>query len=75
MVPHKETLRHEDIIVMKALFDYDHSSDTYIPCEELGLSFMKGDLLEILNQNDPDWWQVWKWFLLLKEFFEFQFKT
>eukprot|EP00111_Clytia_hemisphaerica_P016102 TCONS_00047658-protein len=58
MVPHKETLRHEDILVMKALFDYEHGSDSYIPCEELGLSFMKGDLLEILNQNDPDWWQA-----------------
>lgn len=55
---HKETLRHEDMIVIKALFDYDHASDTYIPCEELGLSFMKGDILEVLNQNDPDWWQA-----------------
>lgn len=57
---HKDTLtlRHDDIIVMKALFDYDPSTDDYIPCEELGLSFMKGDVLEILNQNDPDWWQV-----------------
>ena len=65
MVPHKETLRQEDIIVMKALFDYEHGSDSYIPCEELGLSFMKGDLLEILNQNDPDWWQVKEFQLLI----------
>ena len=33
-------------------------SDEYLPCEELGLGFRKGDVLEILNQNDPDWWQV-----------------
>ena len=57
-MPHKETVRDEDIIVMKALFDYDPTNDEYVPCEELGLTFRKGDILEILNQTDPDWWQV-----------------
>lgn len=56
--PRSDTLRHDDITVMKAQFDYDPTTDDYIPCEELGLNFMKGDVLEILNQNDPDWWQV-----------------
>jgi len=63
--PRAETLPRDDIIVMKALFDYDHSTDSYIPCEELGLSFMKGDILEILNQNDQDWWQVCYCFFLI----------
>lgn len=55
---HKDTLRNEGITVMKSLFDYEPKNDEYIPCEELGLVFRKGDLLEILNQADPDWWQV-----------------
>ena len=59
VIPHKETL-NDDTIVMKALFDYDPKNDEFLPCEELGLTFMKGDVLEILNQNDPDWWQVRK---------------
>lgn len=57
IVPQKEVLS-DDIIVMKALFDYDPKNDEMLPCEELGLSFCKGDVLEILNQTDPDWWQA-----------------
>lgn len=55
---HKETLHEDDITVVKALYDYDPQNDDYLPCEELGLSFRKGDLIEILNKNDEDWWQV-----------------
>lgn len=55
---HKETLRDDGHTVMKALFDYTPKEDDYNPCQELGLNFMKGDLLEILNQTDPDWWQA-----------------
>ncbi|XP_057315280.1 protein PALS1-like [Hydractinia symbiolongicarpus] len=55
---HKETLHEDDISVVKALYDYDPQNDDYLPCEELGLSFRKGDLIEILNKNDEDWWQA-----------------
>ena len=50
---------NDETVVMKALFDYDPTNDDMLPCEELGLNFRKGDVLEILNQNDPDWWQVY----------------
>ena len=32
--------------------------DEEIPCKELSLNFSRGDILEISNQDDPDWWQV-----------------
>lgn len=43
---------------MKAHFDYDPASDNLIPCKEAGLKFTAGDLLQIVNQDDPNWWQV-----------------
>ena len=42
----------------RAQFDYDPMDDNYLPCRELGLPFRKGDILEIQNQEDPNWWQV-----------------
>ncbi|XP_015792987.1 MAGUK p55 subfamily member 6 [Tetranychus urticae] len=53
---------HERIIsapcYMRALFNYDPSEDTLIPCKEIGISFVQGDVLEVLNQEDPNWWQA-----------------
>ncbi|XP_075211320.1 MAGUK p55 subfamily member vari isoform X2 [Lycorma delicatula] len=46
---------------MRALFDYDPADDTLLPCRELGLPFNQGDILLILNQKDPNWWQARKW--------------
>ncbi|EFN87862.1 MAGUK p55 subfamily member 6 isoform X2 [Harpegnathos saltator] len=43
---------------MRALFDYDPSDDTLLPCREIGLSFQKGDILQIVDQADPNWWQA-----------------
>lgn len=43
---------------MRALFSYDPEEDQFIPCEELGVSFATGDVLHIINQDDPNWWQV-----------------
>lgn len=45
---------------MKAHFDYDPSDDPYVPCRELGLSFQKGDILHIISQSDPNWWQAYR---------------
>ncbi|XP_046370453.2 protein PALS1-like isoform X2 [Haliotis rufescens] len=45
---------------LRALFNYDPEDDAYIPCRELGLSFMKGDILHIINQDDPNWWQAYR---------------
>ncbi|XP_015601085.1 MAGUK p55 subfamily member 6 isoform X3 [Cephus cinctus] len=43
---------------MRALFDYDPSEDTLLPCREIGLPFQKGDVLLIVDQADPNWWQA-----------------
>lgn len=45
---------------MKAHFDYDPSDDPYVPCRELGLSFQKGDILHVISQEDPNWWQAYR---------------
>lgn len=43
---------------MKCHFDYDPARDSLIPCKEAGLCFNAGDLLQIVNQDDANWWQV-----------------
>ncbi|KAI4482043.1 hypothetical protein M0804_009062 [Polistes exclamans] len=43
---------------MRALFDYDPSEDTLLPCKEIGLRFDKGNILQIVDQADPNWWQA-----------------
>ena len=45
---------------MKAHFDYDPEDDLYIPCKELGISFMKGDILHVISQEDANWWQAFR---------------
>lgn len=43
---------------MKAHFNYNPKHDADIPCKALGLTFQRGDILEVSNQDDPEWWQV-----------------
>uniref|UniRef100_A0A8C9F185 MAGUK p55 subfamily member 7 n=1 Tax=Pavo cristatus TaxID=9049 RepID=A0A8C9F185_PAVCR len=43
---------------IKALFDYDPNEDKAIPCKEAGLAFRKGDILQIMSQDDATWWQA-----------------
>lgn len=43
---------------MKALFDYNPNEDKAIPCKEAGLPFRKGDILQIMTQDDATWWQA-----------------
>lgn len=43
---------------MRALYDYNPEDDSLLPCKEIGLAFKRGDILEILNQKDPNWWQA-----------------
>ncbi|KAG8227824.1 hypothetical protein J437_LFUL008468 [Ladona fulva] len=53
--PARDTLMH-----VKAHFDYDPEEDAYIPCRELGISFQKGDVLHVISQEDPNWWQAYR---------------
>lgn len=45
---------------VRAYFDYDPSDDPFVPCRELGLSFQKGDILHVISQDDPSWWQAYR---------------
>lgn len=45
---------------VKALYPYDPSKDTLLPCKDIGLAFNMGDILQILNTQDPNWWQARK---------------
>lgn len=46
------------IMHVKAHIDYDPVDDPYVPCRDLGLSFLKGDILHVISQKDPHWWQA-----------------
>ncbi|CAM4521439.1 MAGUK p55 subfamily member 7 isoform X3 [Lepidochelys kempii] len=54
----EETPTIEGKIFIKTLFDYDPTEDKAIPCKEAGLSFRKGDILQIMSQDDATWWQA-----------------
>ncbi|XP_036739071.1 MAGUK p55 subfamily member 2 isoform X2 [Manis pentadactyla] len=45
-------------VFVKCHFDYDPARDSLIPCKEAGLRFCAGDLLQIVNQDDANWWQA-----------------
>ncbi|XP_026283013.2 protein PALS2 [Frankliniella occidentalis] len=46
------------VCYMRALFNYNPLEDTLLPCKEIGLEFQHGDILQIVNQDDPNWWQA-----------------
>ncbi|KAG7492434.1 hypothetical protein MATL_G00014310 [Megalops atlanticus] len=43
---------------VKCHFDYNPTHDNLIPCKEAGLKFSSGDILQIFNQEDLNWWQA-----------------
>uniref|UniRef100_A0A4W3I265 MAGUK p55 scaffold protein 2b n=1 Tax=Callorhinchus milii TaxID=7868 RepID=A0A4W3I265_CALMI len=45
-------------VFVKCHFEYDPNTDNLIPCKEAGLKFACGDILQIVNQEDLNWWQV-----------------
>lgn len=47
-------------IMVRTHFDYDPVRDPLIPCDKIGLAFSKGSILNVLNREDPDWWQACK---------------
>nr|XP_025957303.1 MAGUK p55 subfamily member 7 isoform X2 [Dromaius novaehollandiae] len=54
----EETPAKEGKMFIRALFDYDPNEDKAIPCKEAGLAFRKGDILQIMSQDDATWWQA-----------------
>ncbi|XP_073778699.1 MAGUK p55 subfamily member 7 [Danio rerio] len=45
-------------VFVRALFDYDPQADPAIPCRDAGLEFQRGDVLQIVSQDDDTWWQA-----------------
>ncbi|XP_005728809.1 MAGUK p55 subfamily member 6b isoform X1 [Pundamilia nyererei] len=45
-------------VYVRPYFDYDPANDSLIPCREAGMAFKKGDILQIVNREDPNWWQA-----------------
>ncbi|XP_064525704.1 55 kDa erythrocyte membrane protein isoform X2 [Pseudopipra pipra] len=45
------------LMFMRAQFDYDPKKDNLIPCKEAGLKFQIGDVIQIINKDDSNWWQ------------------
>ncbi|CAG5135007.1 unnamed protein product, partial [Candidula unifasciata] len=48
------------VMHLRALFSYEPEDDPYIPCRELGISFLKGDILHAIALDDPNWWQAFR---------------
>ncbi|KFZ47032.1 MAGUK p55 subfamily member 6, partial [Antrostomus carolinensis] len=53
---YRDTVVPQQVFV-KCHFDYNPYNDNLIPCKEAGLKFSKGEILQIVNREDPNWWQ------------------
>ncbi|KAH8866417.1 MAGUK p55 subfamily member 7 [Schistosoma japonicum] len=62
LIPSSMTKQHSERnqVHVRALFSYSPSSDSLTPCPEAGLAFLKGEILRIVNSEDPNWWQAVK---------------
>jgi len=47
-------------VFLRAHFTYEPRKDNLIPCRDAGLAFKEGDILELLNMDDANWWQAKK---------------
>uniref|UniRef100_A0A8D2B378 MAGUK p55 subfamily member 4 n=1 Tax=Sciurus vulgaris TaxID=55149 RepID=A0A8D2B378_SCIVU len=50
----------QKMVYVRAMTDYWPQEDPSIPCMDAGLPFQKGDILQIVDQNDALWWQARK---------------
>ncbi|XP_013869380.1 MAGUK p55 subfamily member 3 isoform X2 [Austrofundulus limnaeus] len=48
----------ESRVYLRALFDYTPFEDKATPCQEAGLPFKRGDILQVVSQEDSTWWQA-----------------
>jgi len=59
-IENNESSRLEQVYHYRAHFSYHPDDDLYIPCHELGISFQRGDILHVINRDDPHWWQAYR---------------
>ncbi|XP_019491159.1 PREDICTED: MAGUK p55 subfamily member 4 [Hipposideros armiger] len=50
----------QKMVYIRAMTEYWPQEDPTIPCADAGLPFQKGDVLQIVDQNDALWWQARK---------------
>uniref|UniRef100_A0A7N5JJL7 MAGUK p55 scaffold protein 4 n=1 Tax=Ailuropoda melanoleuca TaxID=9646 RepID=A0A7N5JJL7_AILME len=50
----------QKMVYVRAMMEYWPQEDPTIPCMDAGLPFQKGDILQIVDQNDTLWWQARK---------------
>ena len=43
---------------IRCLFKYDPLKDTLLPNANLGIAFKSGDVLELVDSQDLNWWQA-----------------
>ncbi|XP_069471591.1 MAGUK p55 subfamily member 4 isoform X3 [Ambystoma mexicanum] len=53
-------VNNQTMLYVRAMADYCPQQDPAIPCADAGLPFKKGDILQIVDQNDALWWQARK---------------
>ncbi|XP_034030746.1 MAGUK p55 subfamily member 4 isoform X2 [Thalassophryne amazonica] len=53
-------VHNQSMLYMRAMTDYSPQQDPTIPCVDAGMSFRKGDILQIVDQTDALWWQAKK---------------
>ncbi|XP_004875246.1 55 kDa erythrocyte membrane protein isoform X3 [Heterocephalus glaber] len=59
VIPNQQSRLPALQMFMRAQFDYDPQKDSLIPCKEAGLKFVTGDIIQIINKDDSNWWQGW----------------
>ncbi|KAL2304452.1 hypothetical protein Nmel_013203 [Mimus melanotis] len=57
VIPNQQSRLPALQMFMRAQFDYDPKKDNLIPCKEAGLKFQIGDVIQIINKDDSNWWQ------------------
>ncbi|XP_074062121.1 55 kDa erythrocyte membrane protein [Macrotis lagotis] len=57
VIPNQQSRLPALQMFMRAQFDYDPQKDPLIPCKEAGLKFTTGDIIQIINKDDSNWWQ------------------
>ncbi|XP_004875243.1 55 kDa erythrocyte membrane protein isoform X2 [Heterocephalus glaber] len=57
VIPNQQSRLPALQMFMRAQFDYDPQKDSLIPCKEAGLKFVTGDIIQIINKDDSNWWQ------------------
>ncbi|XP_056140719.1 55 kDa erythrocyte membrane protein [Lampris incognitus] len=57
IIPNLQSRSQACEMYMRAQFDYDPVKDELIPCKEAGMKFQTGDIIQIINKQDPNWWQ------------------